>query len=529
MISHQTRKSKAESSPKAETKAAALPAVSTRPPAWVNGLPLQPKLTVNQPGDVYEQEADAVAEQVMRMPARAVSQRLQRCACGGAAGPDGECEQCKARRLALQRKGDSMGGSEAPQSVHQTLNRPGQPLDDSTRDFMESRFGSDFSGVRVHNDSQAAQSARDVSARAYTVGSDVVFGSGQYAPSTEGGKSLLAHELTHVVQQQDGTVALYSLSRTQRIGNLQREENENDDNYDQSSSMLPVTWKTGPLIGPPIELPEDEAADRVNAALDVMAGLTYVRRPSRSSSRVASTDITDENTQETGFLQAYPDHSLQRASGGGSPLSKIHGGVIGSVQVCWDCLTGEASLKGWIWAGVGYDSWIGWVGGYYFGEKTWWTGMLSKLFEPGTCDPKCDHKAHSGSDTETGWGIAGFPINIKPKERVRFSKAGFEAGALLTPHSLCDVDLEIIGLVNLLGYLGPVATVLTKAVDGINIVTKDAPHVSLEAGLDLSLTVHLCKGLNSLLVANRAGLCFGGFVGGGIGLSHTKEDNHGAG
>ena len=203
---HAPRHKAADKAPAAESapkKAAQPTGVASRPPAWINGLPLQPKLTVNQPGDLYEQEADAMAEQVMRMPAGSTGKRVQRCACGGTAGPDGECEACKARRLALQRKGDSTGGSEAPQSVHQTLNRPGQPLDDSTRDFMESRFGSDFSGVRVHTDSQAAQSTRDVSARAYTVGSDVVFGAGQYAPGTEGGKSLLAHELTHVVQQNE--------------------------------------------------------------------------------------------------------------------------------------------------------------------------------------------------------------------------------------------------------------------------------------------------------------------------------------
>jgi hypothetical protein len=100
MISHQTRKSKAESSPKAETKGAAPPAVSTRPPAWVNGLPLQPKLTVNEPGDPYEQ--------VMRMPAPgSIGKHLQRCACGGAARPDGECESCKARRLNMKAESNS--------------------------------------------------------------------------------------------------------------------------------------------------------------------------------------------------------------------------------------------------------------------------------------------------------------------------------------------------------------------------------------------------------------------------------------
>ena len=194
IVGHKTEPTTSETSPPSAGHAVQVP-------AWMQGIPLQPKLTVNQPGDLYEQEADAMAEQVMRMPVGSTGKRVQRCACGGAAGPDGECEVCKARRLALQRKGDAMGGCEAPQSVHQTLNRPGQPLDDSTRDFMESRFGSDFSGVRVHTDSQSAQSAGDVSARAYTVGQDVVFGAGQYTPGTEGGKSLLAHELTHVVQQ----------------------------------------------------------------------------------------------------------------------------------------------------------------------------------------------------------------------------------------------------------------------------------------------------------------------------------------
>jgi hypothetical protein len=82
----------------------------------------------------------------------------------------------------------------------------GQPLDTPTRHFMEGRFGSDFGDVRVHTDSKASESARAVSAQAYTVGSDVVFQSGTYAPETDAGKHMLAHELTHVVQQRSGPV-----------------------------------------------------------------------------------------------------------------------------------------------------------------------------------------------------------------------------------------------------------------------------------------------------------------------------------
>lgn len=89
----------------------------------------------------------------------------------------------------------------APPSVREALRSPGRPLDAGPRAFMESRFENDFSGVRIHTDAKAAESAREVDARAYTVGRDVVFGAMQYAPQTPAGKSLLAHELAHVAQQ----------------------------------------------------------------------------------------------------------------------------------------------------------------------------------------------------------------------------------------------------------------------------------------------------------------------------------------
>jgi outer membrane protein OmpA-like peptidoglycan-associated protein len=94
--------------------------------------------------------------------------------------------------------------------VHDTLNSSGQPLDSDTRAFMEPRFEHDFSQVRVHTDAEAAESAQAVNALAYTVGRDVVFGEGQYAPETSEGRELLAHELTHVVQQAHKTGASVS-------------------------------------------------------------------------------------------------------------------------------------------------------------------------------------------------------------------------------------------------------------------------------------------------------------------------------
>src|SRR5262249_7919816 len=133
---------------------------------------------------------------------------LQRkCACGNHA-ISSKCEDCKKNEGLLQRASlsprgrESAGESAVPPIVHDVLRSPGQPLDAATRSFFESRFGRDFSQVRVHTDSKAADSARAVNALGYTLGRDLVFGPNQYAPRSINGQRLLAHELTHVVQQQ---------------------------------------------------------------------------------------------------------------------------------------------------------------------------------------------------------------------------------------------------------------------------------------------------------------------------------------
>src|SRR5437899_7632434 len=91
-----------------------------------------------------------------------------------------------------------------PPIVHEALHAPGQPLDAGTRAFIELRMGHDFSGVRIHTDGKAAESAQAVNALAYTVGKDVVFGAGQFAPQTTDGQKLIAHELAHVAQPKLG-------------------------------------------------------------------------------------------------------------------------------------------------------------------------------------------------------------------------------------------------------------------------------------------------------------------------------------
>jgi len=127
---------------------------------------------------------------------------LQRkCACGGSPGVDGECAECRKKRMSLQRRAaNDTEPSTVPPIVHEVLHSPGHPLDFATRAFMEPHFGHDFSQVRVHTDAKATESAQMVDALAYTVGRNVVFGAGQYAPETQKGQGLLAHELTHVLQ-----------------------------------------------------------------------------------------------------------------------------------------------------------------------------------------------------------------------------------------------------------------------------------------------------------------------------------------
>ena len=159
------------------------------------GKPLQTKLRINEPGDEYEQEADRVADQVMRI-----------------AEPGKETGRSRTVTAPLvHRKVNAIGAGidTAPPVVHDVLCSPGQPLDAATRAFFEPRFGHDFSNVRIHLDTKAAESARAVNAAAYTVGHHVVLGAaGSVSPATMT-NSLLAHELAHVSQQaQSGSLAI---------------------------------------------------------------------------------------------------------------------------------------------------------------------------------------------------------------------------------------------------------------------------------------------------------------------------------
>ena len=128
---------------------------------------------------------------------------LQRkCACGGTSGPDGQCVECRQKRLTLQRRSDKQTEpSTAPPIVNEVLRSPGQLLDLTTRTFMEPRFGQDFSQVQVHSKGKPAESALTDDTLVYALGGNLAFGIGQHAPNESRRQELLAYEVTYVVRQ----------------------------------------------------------------------------------------------------------------------------------------------------------------------------------------------------------------------------------------------------------------------------------------------------------------------------------------
>jgi Domain of unknown function (DUF4157) len=184
-----------KSAPTSDAGAAPGRAPSPRPATSNDsrGAFVQPKLRVGPADDALEREADRVATQVMRAPCGA-------CAAGGT------CPKCRAGAVAapdLRRKAVDVAAAaaESTPEVDGVIRSSGNALDGDTLRFMEARFGHDFGRVRLHTGAEADRAARSIGARAFTAGPDVVFANDQYAPGEPSGRWLLAHELSHVVQQ----------------------------------------------------------------------------------------------------------------------------------------------------------------------------------------------------------------------------------------------------------------------------------------------------------------------------------------
>lgn len=204
---------------------------------------IQTKLTIGQPGDKYEQEADAMAEQVVQRMADGDQLAGGRSAVGSGAQVQRKCAECEQEERLQKKEGEEAdailpkiqkksifegnderpGGTiqaksdgallEASSDLESRLNASrgsGQALPEDTRGSMESAFGADFSSVRVHTGSEAVQMNQELGAQAFTHGSDVYFGAGKYDPGSREGNRLLGHELTHVVQQGGDKISTFA-------------------------------------------------------------------------------------------------------------------------------------------------------------------------------------------------------------------------------------------------------------------------------------------------------------------------------
>lgn len=211
---------------------------------------IQPKLAIGSPGDKYEQEADTIARKVVKQ----ISAPTPPDANGdGGFVQRQEFSKPSIMRLSLQRQAAIAGGeasSDLESSIAQAKGS-GKPMEEPIRRQMEGAFGADFSGVRVHTHNTADTLNRSLSARAFTTGNNIFFKQGEYNPSSSSGQELLAHELTHVVQQGQGSLRRNTLQRkgsnllldrkfvtSQRIGSTKTEKLDKEiNNYNE----IPVT------------------------------------------------------------------------------------------------------------------------------------------------------------------------------------------------------------------------------------------------------------------------------------------------
>jgi hypothetical protein len=189
-------------------------------PFGKSGSFVQAKLHVNQPGDMYEQEADAMADKVMRMSLNGNMHEPKQMTGLIGKSVQRKCSKCEEeeKKRPIMRKTDSGNGSiPVSSSFASSLNASkggGSPLPQATKSFMENAFSTDFSNVKIHTDSQAAEMSKGISAKAFTYGNDIYFNSGEFASNTKEGKKLLAHELTHVVQQEKSQIIQRAVNPT---------------------------------------------------------------------------------------------------------------------------------------------------------------------------------------------------------------------------------------------------------------------------------------------------------------------------
>jgi hypothetical protein len=304
-------------------------AKSQWPALALRSIGVRAKLAISQPGDAFEQEADRAADHVMRMTDTSDSNSvplnenasglLQR-----------KCPECEEEEEKLKRKADGKDADVSPGHMKKELfSGSGQPLDSATREFFEPRFGRSFDDVRVYNNSRTDASARSINALAFTLGHNVGFRAGEYAPQTTGGRQLLAHELAHVAQRSGN-------DRVQRYRDVKTADKplKNWGTIDDPKAGL--AEKSSPAAGDPVIETigvkfTGNASDKLNAGELLVTGtLTakYRAKDKRSDIDIPVTGGTsaDRPFGLTDSLKGTSVHKIQGPGYNDQPLKKGAGG-----------------------------------------------------------------------------------------------------------------------------------------------------------------------------------------------------------
>jgi hypothetical protein len=338
--------------------------------AFVASPRIQPKLEIGAANDHFEQEADRVADEVMSSPDAAVGASVT----GTAPTVQRACDKCSKEDEKIRGKAEA-GGLAASAAVSGQLAKArgaGASLPDATRAFFEPRYGRDLSNVRVHTDERAQGMAKELRAKAFTVGDDIFFNAGRYAPNSSGGRRLLAHELTHVIQQSGGK------PRIQR----------------EPDATLAKEAKT----------PEQQLSE--NAATleaEIFADPVYKKLPRESRAEVKQI-IRVAKTKPVGNAQGERNYYLSKLKL--AITTPFDGKDTGKVEYACSPEAEKRNRAG--------------VQKALADEKFWWNGLFADVEETAvaTATKKTKRK---GQDGKTYWVDRSDPKNIRVKMKVKLN------------------------------------------------------------------------------------------------------------
>lgn len=296
------------------------------------------QFSLSHPDDAHEREAERVADVVMRSVEQGASAPTVQRMCA-------ECDEELSERVDRSASGGHATQVASPVAASiQSMQGGGTPLSPATRAFFEPRFGADFSHVRVHTGGQAEGTAKAISAKAFTVGADIVFAGGQYSPESQQGRHLLAHELTHVVQQ----------DRRELRRVLHRKP---------SAAPTPLVQSAGPVVqrdwiddarhklsdkaSDVVDSVSDLASDAADAASGV---LDRVMEQLQSAIDTGIGQITQGWAQIKRGVNGVVDGALQKAMGFMAGIGALLGAIgnalanfdVDSLRAAWSAITGAA-------------------------------------------------------------------------------------------------------------------------------------------------------------------------------------------